>query len=73
MEVAAGREPRRWRAVRFEGRALKDSGVELGEGIGNCNKRFAASVGRGALDIVMTSGGRLCCQPSTGRERLSLR
>jgi ABC-type lipoprotein export system ATPase subunit len=52
LRVAAGLEPADSGVVRFEGRELKGSGVELGEGIGYCYMRFAASEGRGALDMV---------------------
>jgi ABC-type multidrug transport system ATPase subunit len=53
LRVAAGLEPADSGVVRFEGRELKSSGVELGEGIGYCHKRFAAGEGRSALDMVM--------------------
>jgi ABC-type sugar transport system ATPase subunit len=53
LRVAGGLEPADSGVVRFEGRVLKGSGVELGEGIGYCYTRFAAGEGRSALDMVM--------------------
>jgi ABC-type multidrug transport system ATPase subunit len=53
LRLAAGVQAPDSGSVRFEGRVLKGSGDELGQGIGYCHNHFGAGEGRNPLDVVM--------------------